>query len=614
VRRLDGTPVRSEQVLQMTGTLLHRGPDGQGVWIGGATGLGHRRLAIIDVADSKQPMSSRDGRVHVCFNGELFNYRELRRDLGGAWRTDGDTEVLPELFLAHGPQGVERLRGQFAYAVVDTRDDSLWLFRDRMGVLPLYYLRTPELFAFASEIKALLPLIGGAPSVDEDSLDAYLARRAVPAPRTLYRGISKLLPGSWLHLSADGRAQTHRWWTPPDAAADDAVSPAEAVDLIRSRLDAAVGRALVADVPVGAYLSGGLDSSLIVATAARARGASDLHTYAAGFDDPRTDELHHARAVAAHVGTRHHEVVVRPEDFLSDWERLTWHRDAPLSEPADIAVHRLAVAASEHVKVVLSGEGSDELFAGYPKHRWAGVGARLALVPRTPRSSVSDALDRLLPRRLHRARVALRALAASPTEMDTAWFAPFTQAERRELLGATGAAPADAARADAAADPLARMIRTDLAAWLPDNLLERGDRMTMAASVELRPPFLDADLVDAALRLPSSVLLHEGTAKWVVKQIARDRLPQHIIERRKAGFRVPLDSWFRSGLAEAAHDRLLDSGSYVGAVMDRRALHRLLRAHASGRNEDIRLWTLLSLEIWHRTCIRGDVADRTTAA
>jgi asparagine synthase (glutamine-hydrolysing) len=601
VRRLDGANVPEQVLHTMADTLEHRGPDGEGFWAEGVTGFGHRRLAIIDVAGSPQPMTSPDGRLQVCFNGEIFNYRELRRHLGGSWRTEGDTEVLLALFAAHGPQGVERLRGQFAYAIADARDGSLWLFRDRLGVLPLYYARTSSAFLFASEIKALLAALPGTPSVDEDSLDAYLSRRAVPAPATMFRGVRKLPPGRWLHLRADGTELVHQWWQQPSAEEVLDVSADEAVGLVRERLDLAVSRSLVADVPVGSYLSGGVDSSLIVATAVQQRGADGFHTFAAGFDDPRVDELHHARVVSDHLGTQHHEVIVAPAEFVADWSRLTWHRDAPLSEPADVAVHRLATAASEHVKVVLSGEGSDELFAGYPKHRWAASAERVGALPAALRRPLAMALDRGLPLSQHRLRIAARALGAvGSDERDLAWFAPFTAQERRRLLG--GSAPATAVSIDR--DPLRRMLRSDLAAWLPDNLLERGDRMTMAASIELRPPFLDADLVELALRLPSSVLLHGGTTKWVVKQIARDLLPASIVDRPKAGFRVPLDAWFRTGLADMARERLLGAGSYVGQVMDRGALTRLLNAHASGRhNEDIRLWTLLSLEVWHETCV-----------
>jgi asparagine synthase (glutamine-hydrolysing) len=603
LRRLGGGQVHEQELRTMADQLLHRGPDGEGFWCDGPIGLGHRRLAIIDLAGSAQPMASAGDRLHVSFNGEVLNYRELRASLGGPWRTEGDTEVLLRLFEAEGPAGVARLRGQFAYAVADRRDGSLWLFRDRLGILPLYYARAGDAFAFASEVKALLPLLPGGAAVDEQSLDAYLSRRAVPAPATLYRGVSKLPPGSWLHLRADGSSDVHRWWQPPRPDDLLAVAPAEVVAQVREALDTAVSRALVADVPVGSYLSGGVDSSLVVATVAKLRGADRLHTFAAGFDDPRVDELHHARVVSEHVGSRHHEVVVRPEEFAADWSRLTWHRDAPLSEPADVAVHRLAVAAAEHVKVVLSGEGSDELFGGYPKHRWASAADRLGAVPAALRLPLSEVLDRTLPARLHRVRVAVRALGARDAgQRDLTWFAPFTAQQRRRLLGA---AP-ELLPVPPAGSPLQRMMRGDLLSWLPDNLLERGDRMTMAASVELRPPFLDADLVDLALRIPPSLLLHEGTTKWVVKSLARDLLPASIVDRPKAGFRVPLDTWFRTGLADLARERLLGGGSYVGSVMDRRVLSELLEGHASRRrNEDIRLWTLLSLEIWHETCVAG---------
>ncbi len=614
-RRLDGGPVPEEVLRAMADQVEHRGPDGEGYWSVPGVGFGHRRLAIIDVGGSNQPMASPDGRLHVCFNGEILNYRELRGRLDHPWSTEGDTEVLLALFAAEGPQGVERLRGQFAYAVHDDRDGSLWLFRDRLGILPLYYARVGDALLFASEVKSLLVAMPGPVEVDETSLDDYLTRRAVPAPRTMYKGVRKLPPGHWLHLQADGRTTVHRYWSPPGPEELLDVTPAEAVDLVREGLDRAVARALVADVPVGSYLSGGVDSSLVVATVAGLRGAEGLHTFAAGFGDPRVDELHHARAVAEHLGTTHHEVVVRPDEFADAWSRLTWHRDAPLSEPADVAVHRLAELAGHHVKVVLSGEGSDELFGGYPKHRYAAAAERLGRIPLAVRGPVARGLDVALPSQLHRARIAARALGATDARgRDLGWFAPFTAAERRRLLGPR--TPSVRPRSGASTgDPLDRMLRADLEVWLPDNLLERGDRMTMAASVELRPPFLDHELVETAFRLPSHLKVRDGTTKWLVKEVARGRLPSSIVDRPKAGFRVPLDAWFRSGMEDMARDRLLSPSSFVSQVMDRSAVRSVLDTHARGRrNEDIRIWTLLGLEVWHETCITATQRDRGSTA
>ena len=602
--RFDGAPVASELLVTMADQLVHRGPDGSGIWVNGPIGFGHRRLSIIDLAGSPQPMASVDGRLHVTFNGEILNYRDLRRHSGYPFRTDGDTEVLLAMFREHGPYSVSRLRGQFAHAIHDAEDGSVWLFRDRMGILPLHYWHDAQQLIFASEIKALLPALPKRPEVDRYGLEAYLAHRSVPAPDTLFAGVKKLAPGHWLHVTREGSIRIEGWWSLPTADTTQPISPSRAVEMVRQALEASVEANLVADVPVGAYLSGGVDSSLIVALMNR-HTSSNIHTFSAGFDDPQVDEVHHARRVSDHLGTTHHEVTVTSEDFERLWPRLTWHRDAPISEPADVAVYRLAETARQEVKVVLSGEGSDELFAGYPKYRFARASAWASLVPVGLRHPVTDWLQRYLPPQFTRARVALRAFGATDERaILEAWFAPFTIEERTALLGSTERRPG-AAIPTAAGDPIRRMLFADCHAWLADNLLERGDRMSMAASLELRPPFLDHHLVEAAFTLPSNVKVRHGCTKWVVKEVARGLLPDEIINRPKAGFRVPLASWFRGSLGEFARERLLDSSSFVAQVFDQDTISELLTAQEQGRrNEDIRIWTLLSLEVWHNQFIR----------
>lgn len=391
-----------------------------------------------------------------------------------------------------------------------------------------------------------------------------------------------------------------RWWSLPERSRSD-VDPARAVDEVAATLEESVAANMVADVPLGAYLSGGVDSSLIVALMSKLRGGAGVETFAAGFGDPRFDELPWARRVSTLLGTRHHEVVLDPEDFTNLWPRLTWHRDAPVSEPSDFAVHRLAELARQHVTVVLSGEGSDELFAGYPKHRMAPRMAWVGRVPAAIRAPVVDAVERSLPPRFSRARIALRALRGT-TEADRArsWFAPFTAAERRELVG-RHLRHCRLAYPDQG-DLLRRMLVADLRTWLPDNLLERGDRMSMAASLELRPPFLDRRLVELAFTLPSSVKVRRGTTKWIIKEVARRHLPAEIVDRRKVGFRVPMDAWFRTGLEDMAWDLLGSADSLAATLLDRHAVRKLLERHRAGvANEEARIWPLLSLEVWHRT-------------
>jgi asparagine synthase (glutamine-hydrolysing) len=600
IRRFDGQPVDGGLLQEMTRRLSHRGPDGAGHLIRGGVGLGHRRLAIIDLEQSCQPMSNRADDVHVCFNGEILNYRQLRYETPYDYRTSGDTEVLLANHCVHGPAGVDRLIGQYAFALYDEGSGDLWLHRDRMGVLPLYYYADSRLLLFASEIKAMLPALPVAPELDPSSVADYLARKSVPAPWTLFRGIRALEPGWSLRVDGRGRLESRRYWNVPEASSERRMTATAAVSMLQSALTTAVDRSTVADVPVGAYLSGGLDSSLIVALMSRRRDAGPIETFSAGFGDPRFDELPYARRVSELFRTNHHEVRVRPEDLIELWEPLTWYRDAPISQASDVAVYRLASLARTRVKVVLSGEGGDELFGGYPKHRFADATRVAGLVPHAARRGILGPLERALPSSLSRVRIALRAIAErTEVERFEAWFAPFSSSERAALLG--GAYDHDRyPDLSSHGDALRRMLVADTTGWLAENMLERGDRMSMARSLELRPPFLDRDLVDLAFSIPSRYKVRRGVGKWVVRQVAQRILPAEVVNRPKVGFRLPLDAWFRSGLREMARDRLLDRSSLVGAVLDRRVVERLLDDHERGRrNEEIRIWTLLSLEIWH---------------
>ena len=590
IARTDGRLVDPAVVKAMTDQLVHRGPDGEGSWLGGSIGLGHRRLSIIDPIGSPQPMKSADGRCHIVFNGEIFNYRALRDELasdGVELHTNGDTEVVLELFQRYGTAALHRLRGQFAFAIYDTITRQLWLVRDRMGILPLFWHISPDRLAFASEIKALLPALGRVPAVDEESIREYLAYRSVPAPNTLLQGVKKLPPGHFLRRAADGSIEVGQWWSLPDQPQIQSVSAEGAVEQVAVALQDAVRSALVADVPVGAFLSGGVDSSLIVALMASVDPQARIESFTAGFSDPLYDETPFARRVSALFNTQHHEVLVTAEDFSSLWEKLTWNRDAPLSEPADIALFRIAEIARTRVKVLLSGEGSDELFAGYPKYGAANLATIGDWTPRSVSVPVLGAVERALPARANRLRIAIRAaMAGGEAERARTWFAPFTEVERRELFPGrerdTHVSIWEAGRGDR----VRRMLLADCRVWLPDNLLERGDRMSMAASVESRPPFMDHRLVELAFSLPSSVKVRRGVRKWVVKEVARRYLPQDLVDRKKVGFRVPLDRWFRGGLRDLARDRLLSGRSFVGGLMNRRMIDALLSSHESGRRQE----------------------------
>ncbi len=602
IRRFDGAPVDLAVLRDMTSRLVHRGPDDEGYWGAPGVALGHRRLSIIDLEGSKQPMSN--GPLHISFNGEIFNYRQLRSEIASrySFRTRGDTEVILALHELDGPEAVHRLDGQFAYAIVDEAKGELWLFRDRMGVLPLYYFFDGNVLLFASEIKALLPGLPKPPAVDEQSVKEYLAYRSVPPPHTLFKDIRKLPPGHRLCVNRSGDMKIDAYWSLPTRPADTSISDREAVSETGAYLDRALRSRLVADVPVGAYLSGGVDSSLLVDLMCKVReGGGEVHTFSAGFHDPRYDELPYARSVSKQLGTHHHEVYLEPEDLEEHWHGLTWHRDTPLSEPADLAVYKLATLARERVKVLLSGEGSDELFGGYPKYRFARWASLASALPPAARLRVFAGAEKRLPGAMAKLRIMLRAMSAgSEADRFQTWFAPFTAYERDALLSGVERGGHREVWRRAEGDLLQRMLYVDCHTWLVDNLLERGDRMAMAAGVESRPPFLDHKLVELAFRLPSRVKIKRGQTKWVIKELARRGLPAEIVDRRKLGFRLPMDAWFRGHLREMSRDLLLSPNSFVGGLMNRGMIDAMLQRHESRRSdEEARIWPLMGLEIWH---------------
>lgn len=579
VRVFSAGAFAADALHEMAELMHHRGPDGSGVWVGPDVGLAHTRLAIIDVEHSHQPMHSADGRWVLAFNGEIVNHESLRAHLDYPFRTRGDTEVVVAGLALDGISFVERLQGQFAFVAHDLRTDTTHLVRDRLGILPLYYRHVPGGIAFASEVKALLA-VGPPPQVDHRSLDAYLGLGGVPAPDTLFEGVKKVRPAHRVSILPRAHLEDAHYWAPPEMDPDGTWSTGDAIEAVGDGVREAVRSALVADVPVGAFLSGGLDSSLIVAQVQQLRPDEPLHTFSAGFGDPPQDLLTRARRVSDLLGTQHHEVQVRTTDFEDLWGRLTWYRDAPISEPADVAVHGLARAAREHVRVVLSGEGGDELFGGYPEYRFARLAERSTMLPERLRSGLAAQVGRGLGGR-HR----------------SAWSAPFTAAQRQRLLG-TAPPPERRPSPALGADPVDRMLRHDLHHWLP-HLLERRDGMSMAASLELRPALLDQRLVELAFRLPTSVKVRSGTTKWVLKEVARPLLPDEVIARRRVDVRVPLDDWFRAGLRDTARDRLTGAGSWVGQTLDPASVHDLVERHERGANEASRIWTLLCLEMWH---------------
>ncbi len=600
---LSPNPARRRIVESMVEVMRHRGPDGEGLISTEHAVLGHVRLSIIDVEGSKQPLANEDESVWVTFNGEIYNYRELREHLlgrGHRLKTSGDTETLVHLYEEYGSEMVHRLRGMFAFAIWDTNRRQLFLARDRMGIKPLYYSWCGGDFVFASEPKAFFQHPGIDPHPSTEAVWHYLTFRSVPAPATFFEGISKVRPGHLMVVTDKGLVDRPYWEIPlrrPDAGRR-ATKPADTEAQTESLLKTAVQRRLISDVPLGAFLSGGVDSSLIVAMMSTLTNAP-VRTYSVGFRDTTSSELPYARLVAQKYETDHHELVLEEDCFADHLEKLTWIRDSPLSEPADVPLYLLSKMARRDVKVLLSGEGSDELFAGYPKYAYDRFSPLVNWIP----GRAAQALCSMLPARLRRVEVAMRSLCErNPADRWPQWFAPFTRREKTLLMPDHDSWPLPLQEhvkhlgRNAALDA---MLYADCKVWLPDNLLDRGDRMTMGASVEGRVPFLDHELVEHAFGLPHDVKVRGFVGKWLVKQIALKYLPETIVYRRKVGFRLPLTQWFRGQLRDLCYDRICTREGLLMQMFDGAALRKVLDDHCSERKDNwLQIWSLLGLSIW----------------
>jgi asparagine synthase (glutamine-hydrolysing) len=621
-RRVSAAAVRA-----MTDRLAHRGPDGEGVFTAGPVGLGHRRLAIIDLRSvADQPMANEDGSLRITFNGEIYNYRELRPALeaaGHVFRTASDTEVILHAYEAYGPDCLAHLRGMFAFAIWDARRRSLFLARDRVGKKPLYYHAGPDRFAFASEAKALL-VDGRLPAeADPAAIHDYLTLGYVPAPRSALRGIRKLPPAHWLRVQ-EGRVEIQRYWTLRYAPKRQTSVP-EACEALRAHLAEAVRLRLVSDVPLGAFLSGGIDSSAVVAAMAAATDRP-VRTFAVGFDAAAFDERAYARRVATQFGTEHTELLVKPSavDLLP---RLVDHYDEPFADASAVPSYCISELTRQHVTVVLNGDGGDEAFAGYPRYQTVVRAARADVLPRALWRGAA-ALLRRLPAggplaKLHRVS---EAMALGPARRYARWSS-LLPAERRAALYTPDFAAATAALdpeghvasafgAGEALHPVDAALSADVRVYLPEDLLAKMDRASMAHGLEARSPFLDHVVMEFAASLPADLKLRGGEKKWLLRESLRGTLPAAILDRPKMGFSTPLGDWFRGELYPAAQDLLLAPGARIARYVRQDAVGRLLAAHAAGRvDAGEPLWALLVLETWHRTVLeaRPRVAERSVA-
>ncbi len=585
----------------MSGTLVHRGPDSFGEFSDGDVALAARRLSIIDLETGDQPIANEDGTVHVVQNGEIYNYRELRRELeraGHRFRTHGDTEVLLHLYEEHGDRFAERLRGMFAVAIWDARRRRLVLARDRFGIKPLYYRAADRELSFASELRAL-----PRGEIDLDALEAFLAFNAIPAPLTIFREVRKL-PAGHLLVWTDGEIELERFARPAPSAEIRTDDEAELVEELRSRLRDSVRAHLVSDVPVGVLLSGGVDSAFLAALAAQ-ETAEQLHTFSIGFEERSFDELAGARSVAERYGTKHHELVLRPDAALL-LPALADAFDEPFADSSALPTYLVSQLAAKDVKVALSGEGGDELFGGYYTYaadllaaRVGGL-ARLAapLVERLPTSTAKASFD-------YRAKRFVRAAHLPPLERHHGWKEIFSPELRAELTGRTTAFdPVDLLRAryreTEGRDELSRLQDVDLGVYLVDDLLVKTDRASMAHSLEARVPYLDTVVTNLALALPTRHKIRGLSKKVLLRKAAAPLLPREIVHGKKRGFSIPAAAWLRGELEPFARETLAADVLRRQGFFDPGVVTRLLDDHVAGREDRSRqLWGLLAFTLWH---------------
>jgi asparagine synthase (glutamine-hydrolysing) len=601
--RWDGAPVPEADIRAMCSAIVHRGPDDEGVYLGDGVALGMRRLSIIDLEGGRQPISNEDGTVWIVFNGEIYNYQELRRDLerrGHRFQTDSDTETIVHLYEELGPRCVDRLRGMFAFAVWDERRRQLLLARDRLGIKPLYYTEYGGEIVFASELKPILQLARVPRAIHWGAAYHLFTFLSTPSTESIVDGVRKLEPARTAVASA-ARPALHidKYWD-VQFQPNETATEGELIEQLRALLSESIALHQISDVPVGAFLSGGIDSSAVVALMA----TPSLKTFSIGFTESRFDELAHARTVAAAFQTDHYDLVLKP-DVVRIVEDLTWYLDEPFGDTSAIPTYMVSKLASEHVKVVLSGDGGDELFAGYDKYVVEQHERRFDRIPAGLRRA-AGALGRILPDGMTGRRF-LRHLALDGAHryLDASMMFRSDDMQRllrpetyRRLQRYDPLAESLDALARHHGDWLAAVQYRDLHTYLPLDILTKVDRATMAHSLEARPPLLDHRLAEFAATIPARYRLRGGTTKYLFKQALRGVLPDSIIDRPKHGFAVPIASWLRGELADFARSLLLSTASRQRGVFDTAQVGRLLDMNARGRDLDLQLWTLMSFELW----------------
>ncbi len=631
------TPQRAvsrEELRQMTGMLSHRGPDAEGEYhwqqAGQGVALGHRRLSIIDLAQGQQPMTNEDETLWVVFNGEIYNHHELRPDLkarGHRFRTECDTEVLLHLYEEYGCDMVQQLRGMFAFAIWDQTRKELFLARDRLGKKPLVYRSEQDRFLFASEFKALLQLPGVPRQVQPQAIDLYLAYQYVPQPHCILQGFQKLLPGHWA-LWKPGQLEIQQYWqapfdefSKPDSASRSPSLFSESVKQLRETLTEAVRLRLRSDVPLGAFLSGGIDSTIITGLMQQ-QMERPVETFSIGFEQPEYDERSFARMAAEKIGTRHHEYTIAPS-AVESLPRLVWHYEEPFADSSAIPTMALCELTRQSVKVALTGDGGDELFAGYDRYQAVRLGAMLDQLPWTVKKFLTASFWQRLPASVSQKNVLRRfkrfqaSLQQEPRLRYLEWISQFKQAERLVLYTPEFL---EQIQPQAAADwffhvyeqvqnrdIVTRTAAADQISYLPCDILTKVDIASMAYGLECRSPLLDHRVAELAARLPISFKIKDRTGKYILREAFRDLIPELILHRKKMGFGVPVDHWFRGELKPLLHDYLLDDRTIARGYFRPTAVQQLIEEHQQKkRDHSYRLWSLLVLEVWHRLYIDGN--------
>ncbi|HEY1341697.1 MAG TPA: asparagine synthase (glutamine-hydrolyzing) [Bryobacteraceae bacterium] len=605
---------RDNTIERMARSIQHRGPDQEGIYREAHAQLGFRRLAIIDLVTGQQPIVNETGDQRIIFNGEIFNHADLRPDLeaaGHRYTTRSDSETILHAYEQYGPTCVKKFRGMFAFAIWDSARQTLFAARDRLGKKPFYYYWDGSLFVFASEIKAILAHPSITATFEDSLLSEYLAFGYTSGDRTLFRGIRKLMPGHTLTLTPENLLIQRYWDLPKQPPADGSRPDEEWIAECRRRLEETVRMRLMSDVPLGMFLSGGVDSSAIAGLMTR-MVSGRVKTFSVGYAEAEYSELGYARHVAESIGTDHHEVVVGMEDFFNAVPNLVWHEDEPITWPSSVSLYFVSRLASEQVKVVLTGEGSDEMFAGYSRYRFYEInqaGLRYyKLLPgalrRALRSGVEDSrlLSGAIRRKLQHSFVG-RGETLESLYLDN-FYSAFSAADQERLLlpGAPRSSPYDSYLGywnEAANLPiLQRLLYADQKSYLVE-LLMKQDQMSMACSIESRVPFLDHHFVEFAARVPRRLKIRNGEAKYILKRAVEDVLPRDIIYRRKMGFPTPLRQWLREPRAEGLLKMLDERDSLLAAYVNPDELRTLVERHKSGQVDATdRIWRLLNLQIW----------------